>query len=303
MVTVMASVVVTCGARTLDDNFTAETGLNPSQWTTQSEVLRELAALNLSNHRGTAPMPPILNFGEEGMEMSGVVGKNQFAAIASTETFSPPFTLTATVKGVTAHGNAFAIYLATDDVSQWLNIQGNLNPENRPYYGIRMSFTSRGKVYHGAHIYRNPTTNTFYTIRVSVGADGRASVQLKDGNRLLCSEGGLQVGTGPFRVALGQREGLPRVAAGPNVAIWKNVSVLPSPAGIRLQASQHGVLTPAFSGLMPNVRYQLEISSDLQNWTNYGEPFMATNASMVYPAGWDLSGADHLFFRLRPAHD
>ncbi len=296
----MALVVVACGARTLNDNFTAETGLNPSQWTTQSDVLRELAALNLSDHRGTVPMPPILNFGEEGMEMSGVVGKNQFVAIASTETFSPPFTLTATVKGVIAHGNAFAIYLATDDVSQWLNIQGNLNPENQPYYGIRMSFTSRGKVYHGAHIYRTPATNKFYTIRVSVGADGRASVQLMDGNSLICSEGGLQVGTGPFHVALGQREGLPRVA-GPNVAIWRNVSVLPSLAGISLHIGRHGVLTPAFSDLMPNVRYQLEISSDLQHWTNYGEPFMATNASMVYPAGWDSSGADRLFFRLRPA--
>ena len=295
IVAVIASLTVAGQARTLVEDFSSDRGLNRSLWTVQSDVLDELAS---TNQPGTTETTPRLNFGTNGMTMSGVTGKYQFAGIASCETFSPPFTLNATVEGLVANGNAFAIYLVSDDLKQWFNIQGNLNPKNRQFYGIRMSYTSYGLMHHGAYLYRKPVINEPYTFRVSVGIDGKASVWLMNGSSTVASKNGLMMGTGPFHLVLAQREGSPQTA-GPNAAIWKNVSIMPSPAAISLQPGSINVLRPAFSELGLSNLYQLQISGDLNNWTNFGPAFTATNSNMVYPAGWELNGSDHLFFRLQ----
>lgn len=58
---------------------------------------------------------------------------------------------------------------------------------------------------------------------------------------------------------------------------------------------------PSFSGLALGTNYQLQISGDLNNWTNQGASFTATNTSMVYPQYWDVDGWASLFFRLQVA--
>jgi hypothetical protein len=45
--------------------------------------------------------------------------------------------------------------------------------------------------------------------------------------------------------------------------------------------------------------YLLQVSGDLNNWTNHGSAFTATNASMIYPQYWDVDNWDKLFFRLQ----
>lgn len=52
-----------------------------------------------------------------------------------------------------------------------------------------------------------------------------------------------------------------------------------------------------FYGLSVGTNYQLQVSGDLNTWTNVGS-FVATNTSMAYPQYWDLDYSSKLFFRL-----
>jgi hypothetical protein len=55
---------------------------------------------------------------------------------------------------------------------------------------------------------------------------------------------------------------------------------------------------PSFSGLSVGTNYQLQVSGDLNTWTNQGAAFTATNASMIYPQYWDVANWNQFFFRL-----
>ena len=55
---------------------------------------------------------------------------------------------------------------------------------------------------------------------------------------------------------------------------------------------------PSFSYLLLNTNYQLQVSSDLINWTNQGAIFTATNSSMVSTQYFDVPNWNQLFFRI-----
>ncbi len=56
---------------------------------------------------------------------------------------------------------------------------------------------------------------------------------------------------------------------------------------------------PSFSNLTLTTNYQLQVSGDLNTWTNYGAAFTATNTSMVWPQYWDVDNWNSLYFRLQ----
>jgi hypothetical protein len=58
---------------------------------------------------------------------------------------------------------------------------------------------------------------------------------------------------------------------------------------------------PSFSNLTLTTNYQLQVSGDLNNWTNQGSAFTATNTSMIYPQYFDVDNWAKLFFRLQVA--
>lgn len=58
---------------------------------------------------------------------------------------------------------------------------------------------------------------------------------------------------------------------------------------------------PSFSSLAVGANYQLQVSTDINSWTNQGSAFTATNSSMVYPQYWDVDNWGKLFFRLQLA--
>ena len=60
-------------------------------------------------------------------------------------------------------------------------------------------------------------------------------------------------------------------------------------------------IRPSFSNLNLGKNYQLQVSSDLNTWTNQGATFSATNSSMAYPQYWDVDNWSQLFFRLQVA--
>lgn len=58
---------------------------------------------------------------------------------------------------------------------------------------------------------------------------------------------------------------------------------------------------PSFSNLTLTTNYQLQVSGDLNNWTNQGSTFTASNTTMIYPQYWDVDNWGKLFFRLQVA--
>jgi hypothetical protein len=66
-------------------------------------------------------------------------------------------------------------------------------------------------------------------------------------------------------------------------------------------SSQIGLIRaviPTFSSLSVGLSYQLQVSSGLNTWTNYGSSFVATNAALIYPQSFSVTNWDQLFFRL-----
>lgn len=223
----------------LVDTFGADGGLNPGLWTTQSGVLATLAAYEQS-----PAIMPLVAFTPSGMQLSGLSGPHQFAGVASVATYTAPFSLTATVSGLTPNATPFALYLVSPDFRQWLTVSGHLGGEgeaaavrvNVPFFGVRVggsgpspehgvwvNYTGSAQPITalGQKIFEHPHAGEPYTIQLSVGADGLASVSFLDpGGVLVGSQGAMPVGTGPFYVVLAERNG-------PTAANWKYLQLTP----------------------------------------------------------------------------
>jgi hypothetical protein len=70
-----------------------------------------------------------------------------------------------------------------------------------------------------------------------------------------------------------------------------------SPLGLQINLKK--AVKPTFSDLLMGTNYQLQLSGNLNTWTNHGAAFTATNSSMVYPQYWDVDDWGCLFFRLQ----
>jgi hypothetical protein len=58
-------------------------------------------------------------------------------------------------------------------------------------------------------------------------------------------------------------------------------------------------LRPVFSNLVLGSNYQIQVSTDLLAWTNYGSAFLATNSIMDSPDYFEVDTWNQLFFRLQ----
>jgi hypothetical protein len=61
------------------------------------------------------------------------------------------------------------------------------------------------------------------------------------------------------------------------------------------------IVQPSLTNLTLGTNYQLQVSTDLNSWTNSGSAFMATNSSEVYPQYFDVENWNQLFFRVQVA--
>jgi hypothetical protein len=238
----------------LVDVFTTDASLNPSVWAVQTPLVQGLAQLNAS-----ASMPPLLAFSPGGMQMSGVNGPGQLTAIQSLNAFAAPFTLTATVTGLTPEGIPFDVYLVSPDFRQWLSVAGHLGGRGgprealgirtpfggaripvgggpSPEYGVWVNWTGSAQPIPalGSKIFPEPIADVPYTISMTVGPDGMASVTLMDpAGRALGALNAMPVGTGPFNVVLAARRN------GPTFATWQSVQLTPlgaAPAAVAMTA-------------------------------------------------------------------
>jgi len=204
----------------LSDNFTQDKTLNGTLWTTPTPLLK-----NLGQKSSAAWVAPQIAFSSAGMAMSGASGIYQFTGIQSTPSFTPPFTTTVTAMGTVADGNPFVFYLVSGDLSQSVSISGNLNPNDSSYYGINLNTTDTSIP--ALNLYPSPAVNIWYTISIAVDATGKANVTFAGASgATLASQNGIDLGTGPFYLALAQLEGLPDPGStGPNTAIWQRIQV------------------------------------------------------------------------------
>ena len=157
--------------------------------------------------------------------MSGVNGELQFTGIQSLSWLTPPFTLRATVTPTVAAANAFVVLLVSADGKTWLALHGNPQPASG-HQGVAINYSSQAepKDVPGITLYPNPTLGVTYTTQVILDPAGNGLVQLLNAKgSLVASQAGIQVGTAPLYLVLGQREGQPMVQ-GPNVAVWQSVS-------------------------------------------------------------------------------
>ena len=69
------------------------------------------------------------------------------------------------------------------------------------------------------------------------------------------------------------------------------------PLGAQIQLLK--AVKPSFLDLSIGMNYQLQVSGDLNSWTNQGPPFTATSRNMTYPQYWDMDNWGQLFFRLQ----
>jgi hypothetical protein len=70
-----------------------------------------------------------------------------------------------------------------------------------------------------------------------------------------------------------------------------------SPLG--LQVALIKAVKPSFLNLSLGSNYQMQISTDMSTWSNYGAAFTATNTSMVYPQYFDVDNWNSLLFRVK----
>ena len=282
----------------LQDNFFADPGLTPGLWQTQSGLLASLASMN------GAQVLPALSFSPSGMQMSGIGGLRQFMGIQSTASFVPPFTFSATVTGRAQRGIPFEIYLASGDLQQWISIAGHLGgratggaavglgplhirvpPSASPEYGVWINHTGSGWPISalGNRLFGDPIADVPYTVQISVGTDGAASVTLLDPSGIvLAAQSGVPVGTGPFYVVLAGRDAL-------TFANWQSVQLTPSTPVVVEQP-----VAPA----TPTLDYFQAQLAPYGNWVNvpgYGlcwEPAVDANWRPYYDGGhWEYTDA------------
>lgn len=196
-----------------------------AQWTTNSTFLNNLAYYT-SSPNGTF-VPPALGFGQSGLQMSGLSADYTLTGVQSLVPFSAPFTFSTTAMASQGTANPIAIYLASNDLSQYVSVQVNFSSE---YDGIWANAESVAPLWQLGEQFSpsiTPSLDTLYQLIVAVDSSGNATVTVKNAQgSVLGTLTGLQCGgAGPFYVVLGQRVGN---SPGSQAASYKSVSLNPS---------------------------------------------------------------------------
>ncbi len=238
-------------ASPLSDDFTHDTSLNANLWEISGPV-----ALNFSNNNCPACSGVSLtpSFSPAGMEIADANGSSVVGAIQSVQSFAPPLTVTALVKGLVSNGHPFVFGISSQNASSGVQLTGNLNPDdcsadnncgnpstcgtpanstiepNQCFFGIYSRAGNGG----GTGTWKKtpplnltPALLVVYNLTIAVNSSGTAQISVSALGQLL-GQVTTQVGTGPFYIIIAQSEGTPVPGPGPNVAVWMSVDLTPS---------------------------------------------------------------------------
>ena len=293
------------------DNFYSDAGLNPALWQAQSPLLTSLASMYGSF------ISPALSFTPSGVQMSGIGAHHQFMGIQSAAAYSAPFTFSTTVIGMEQEGIPFEVYLVSGDMQQWLTVSGHLGGRGKPRgevhvglfgplggahfnvptgggqspdYGVWVNHTGSGYPLAslGNKLYPYPIARMPYTIQVSVGADGLASVTLLDSNHGILASESVPAGTGPFYVVLAGHDGS-------TYATWQSAQITPATPAPTLAALSAPAVPTA-----PTLAYFQQQLTPYGTWVNvpgYGlcwQPAVGPGWRPYYDGGhWDYTDAGY----------
>ncbi|MGO9405181.1 MAG: hypothetical protein ACLPVW_17090 [Terriglobales bacterium] len=207
----------------LVDNFTTDTTLNTSLWTTGSSFLTALAAAS-SSPPASFVSPQLTYNSQFGMTMTGPTEDYQTTAVQSLSTFTPPFKVVTYVTAAGGTANPFEIFLASPDLTQFLSVTANVSST---YYGLWATAPNVSQLWQLGEQFSPPISPNFYApyiVTISVNAKGVATVTIENFvGTVLGRVSKLKAGTGPFYLVLGQRIGL--TATGSQFADWFSVKV------------------------------------------------------------------------------
>lgn len=199
------------------------------------------------------------------MRMSGIRRSEQWMGIQSTASFAAPFTFSATVAGLAQNATPFEIYLVSGDLQQWVSVAGHLGGRGGPRsevfvsggfghllggvgvpvgggrspdYGIWINHTGSGLPISalGYKLLENPLAGVAYTVQITAGADGSASVALLNSAGVVLTAQNVPVGTGPFYVVLAGH-------GGETAAEWQSVQLTPAAPPVVAAAPAPATLT------------------------------------------------------------
>lgn len=208
----------------LVDNFTKDSSLNTSLWTTNSPFLTALAAA--SSSPAASFVTPQLTFNSQfGMTLTGPTEDYQTTGVQSLLTFTPPFKVVTYVLTTGGTANPFEIFLASPDLTQFLTVDANVCP---CYNGFWVSAPNVSQLWQLGKQFSPPISPNFYApyiVIINVNAEGIATVNIENFvGTTLGKILKLEAGTGPFYLVLGQRIGLPD-QTGSQFANWFSVKV------------------------------------------------------------------------------
>jgi hypothetical protein len=186
------------------DFFDQDSELNPNLWTTDSPFLTALA-----NASGSPPptfVPPTLAFNFR-MDMSGPDENNQATGVQSLSTFAAPVHVKTFVAPISGEANAFEIFLANEDLSQFVTVSCNI--QSGEIWANAPNVSQISQLGEGFSPSVQAQLGTVYRIEIIVNAKGEAAVKIRNTQKVvLGSVSGLQVGgVGPFYLVLGQKIG------------------------------------------------------------------------------------------------
>ena len=238
-------------ASPLSDDFTHDTSLNANLWAISGPVALNFSGNNCPACSYTSLTP---SFSSAGMEIANVNVSSEVGAIQSVQSFSPPLTVTALVKGLVSNGHPFVFGISSQNASSGVQLTGNLNPDdcsadsncgnpstcgtpanssiepNQCFYGIYARAGSNG----GSGTWKKtppldltPAVQVVYTLTIAVNSSGTAQFSASAGGQVL-GQATTQVGIGPFYLIIGQSAGTPVPGPGPNSAVWMSVDLTPS---------------------------------------------------------------------------
>ncbi|MHB1883626.1 MAG: hypothetical protein ACYCVV_01160 [Acidimicrobiales bacterium] len=213
----------TCSATSFSDNFAADSALSGNCWQTETPLIS-----SFEGAVGARDASPQLSFGGSYMQMQGAADEKQFSAVQSASAYSAPFTVKASATGAQSYGNTIGLYLVNSSLSEAFSVEANLNPANTPYYGLWVGNSLTADP-HGMELISNPSVNTQYDISMSIDSAGNGTVSVNGSAPYPVG----QVGSGPFYLLLGQREGDPNQSIeseqdhAPNVTDWYSASLSP----------------------------------------------------------------------------
>ncbi len=265
----------------LADNFTQDSTLNTTLWTTSSSFLNSLAAAS-SSPAGSFVAPQLDFSSQSGMQLTGPNQDYEFTGVQSLSTFSAPFTVVVNVTAVQGTANPFEIYLASADLTEFTSLAANVSPT---YDGFWANAPNVSQIWQLGEQFSPPilpSFNTSYTVTVVVDGQGQATTTVSSNGTTFGTVSGLQVGTGQLYLVLAQRIGL--APTGSQVASWANVGVtVPSVTTISssIQMNDINVYNSAECELGGNTCFSIQ-----QNFWVQGDTWFQNAVQLEFSDGW-----------------